>query len=358
MRPRHKWSSTEIKRFQRRILHWYDKNKRIVPWRVNPTPYRVWVSEIMLQQTQAKTVIPYFDRFIRQLPDLDALARAKESKVLELWAGLGYYGRARNLHKAARQMVKEYGSFPREFKAILALPGVGRYTAGAICSLAFNQRQPIVDGNVRRLLIRLNGIKKHAAESQHWYQMSALLPETSVSSFNQAMMELGAMVCVPFRPQCHQCPVRAFCGAYRLGIQNGIPVAQPKQIPQYIEIVILMLEKSGKILLTSGKKPSFIPGDWGLPCKSISNGEVAAETASLLCSRLLGRAIPLYPLIPIRHSITRYRICANGFRGEVNGSNGNPEIADRIRWVPRVSLKKFLISSLFQKVFTAYARTG
>jgi A/G-specific adenine glycosylase len=355
---RHNWSSTDIRRFQKRILHWYDKNKRILPWRINPTPYRVWISEIMLQQTQAKTVIQYFDRFIRQFPDLYVLARSKESKVLELWAGLGYYSRARNLHKAARQMVKKYGSFPREFKAILALPGVGRYTAGAICSLAFNQRQPILDGNVRRLLIRLNGIKKHVADSQHWDQMSALLPETRVSSFNQAMMELGAMVCVPFQPQCRQCPVRGFCEAHRHGIQNGIPVAQPKQTPQGVSIVILMLEKSGKILLTSGKKPSFIPGDWGLPFKSIPKGEVAAETASLLCSRLLGRAIPLSPLIPICHSITRYRICANGFRGEVNGSIRNLEIADRIRWVSRVSLKKFLISSLFQKVIAGYVRAG
>lgn len=338
------------RRFRRRILHWYDKNKRSLPWRIDPTPYRIWISEIMLQQTQAKTVIPYFNRFIRTFPDLESLARASESKVLELWAGLGYYNRARNLHRAARQIVGEHGSFPREFKTVLNLPGVGRYTAGAVCSLAFDQKQPVVDGNVRRLLIRLNGLKGHVAENHHWNQMSVLLPERRVGSFNQAMMELGALVCVPFQPRCLLCPVKPFCEGYRLGIQNSIPKTRSKQTPKRVSIAILVLEKGGRILLTSGGKPPFIPGEWGLPCKSISKEKSAARTASLLCRKILGRACPLSPLMPIRHSITRYRIGVYGFYGKINGSAGSLNGAGNVRWVSYDSHGKFLTSSLFQKV--------
>jgi len=355
MRSKQHWSTTDTKRFQRQLIHWFNKNKRALPWRIDPTPYRVWVSEIMLQQTQAKTVIPYFNRFIRQFPSLESLARASEPKVLEFWAGLGYYNRARNLHKAAKRIVNIHGSFPREFRTILALPGVGRYTAGAICSLAFNQKQPVVDGNVRRLLIRLNGTKKHVADSHHWNQMSALLPEKRVSSFNQAMMELGALVCVPFQPRCHQCPVTDFCEARKLGIQDSIPRARPKQTPEQMSIVILVLEQSGKILLTSQQKLPFIPGKWGLPCERASKGELTTKIASLLCGKILGRAIPLSPLTPIRHSITRYRIRAYGFYGEIDGSIRNLRETGGIRWVSGSSHEKLLTSSLFQKVLKKYA---
>ncbi len=272
MKSRPFWNTTDTRRFQRLLLRWYGKNKRSLPWRINPTGYRVWISEIMLQQTQVKTVIPYFNRFIRQFPDVESLARASESRVLEFWAGLGYYGRARNLHKAARQIVKIHGSFPQDFRAILALPGIGRYTAGAICSIAFNQKQPVVDGNIRRVLVRLNGTKKQMTDSHHWNQMSDLLPDERISLFNQAMMELGALICLPFQPQCHQCPVTDFCKAHRLGIQNSIPVNRTTQAPKHTNIAILVLKRNGKVLLASGQKPSFIPGEWGLPCTLVPKG--------------------------------------------------------------------------------------
>lgn len=350
MRSQQHWSKTDTKHFRRLLLHWYHRNKRALPWRNNPTPYRVWISEIMLQQTQAKTVIPYFRRFIKRFPNLESLARASESTVLELWAGLGYYKRARNLHKAARQIVNIHGSFPQEIKSILALPGIGRYTAGAICSLAFNQKQPVVDGNIRRVLIRLNGARKHVADSHLWNQMSHLLPDTRVSSFNQAMMELGALVCIPFQPQCRCCPVSGFCKARKLGIQDSIPGRRSKQNPKHVSIVTLILEHNGQILLTSRRKPSFIPGEWGFPCELVPEGKPPAKTASLLCSRILGRTIQLSPVAPVRHSITRHRICAYGFCVEIEGSIRGLRKTDRIRWVSRDSHKRFLTSSLFQKV--------
>jgi len=350
MRSKKFWNTAETGYFQKLLLRWYDKNKRDLPWRIHPTPYRVWISEIMLQQTQAQTVIPYFNRFMKRFPNLEALARATEPKVLEFWAGLGYYNRARNLHKAARKIVTEHGSFPREFKAILSLPGVGRYTAGAICSLAFDQKQPVLDGNVRRILTRLNGVKKQLADSHYWNQMSVLLPAKRVSAFNQAMMELGALVCVPFQPQCLQCPVSGFCEARKLGIQDSIPKARSTQPPRHMRVAILVLEQSGRILLMSGRKPSFIPGEWGLPCESVAKGKAPAKTASLLCETILGRVVPLSPLDPVRHSITRYRIGGYGFYGKLEGSHCNLREAGRIRWVSCGSDKRTLTSSLFQKV--------
>jgi A/G-specific adenine glycosylase len=311
----------------------------------------------MLQQTQAKTVIPYFNRFMREFPDIESLARASDSRVLEFWAGLGYYNRALNLHKAARLIIKTYGSFPRDFKTILSLPGIGQYTAGAICSIAFNQKQPIVDGNIRRVLVRLNGIKRTVADSQHWNQMSHLLPDERVSQFNQAMMELGALVCVPSQPRCHQCPVTVFCKALKLGIQNSIPGKHSKQVLKHTNIAILVLGENGKVLLTSDPKPSFIPGKWGLPCRLVSKGESAEKIASLLCSEILGHAIPLSPIIPVRHSITRYRICACGFYGDLEGSIRGLRKAGENRWVSWNSDKRFLTSSLFQKILKKAGKT-
>jgi A/G-specific adenine glycosylase len=197
------WDWEKTRNFQERLLHWYGRHKRELPWRSNPAPYRVWVSEIMLQQTQAKTVLPYYDRFFKRFPDIQSLARASEQEVLALWAGLGYYGRARNLHRAARQIVDDHGGvFPDKLEEILMLPGIGRYTAGAICSIAFNRPLPIVDGNVRRVIRRLHGIGRRIPESHFWNQASAWVPEGKTSAFNQAVMELGALVCLPHRPLC------------------------------------------------------------------------------------------------------------------------------------------------------------
>ena len=310
----------------------------------------------MLQQTQAKTVIPYFNRFMKQFPNLESLAGASESKVMEFWAGLGYYNRARNLHKAAKQIVTQHGSFPREFETVLALPGVGRYTAGAICSLSFNQKQPVLDGNVRRVLIRLNGIRKQLADSHHWTQMSVLLPAKRISAFNQAMMELGAVVCVPFQPQCRKCPVSGFCEARKLGIQDNIPKARPSRPLRRMRVAILVLEQSGRILMLKGKKPQFIPGEWGLPCESVTKGRIPERTASLLCSSILGCAVPLFPLAPIRHSITRYRISAYGFYGEIKDSVRGRIKSGGIRWISCGSDPKSLTSSLFRKVLQQYVR--
>jgi len=223
-------------RFAHKLLDWYDQNRRDLPWRVpfnsavhaRPNPYHVLVSETMLQQTQVSTVIPYFRRFVQEFPTIQSLARAREQRVLRLWQGLGYYSRARNLRKTARLIVQRHEcELPANLQQLMALPGVGRYTAGAIASLAFGIRAPIVDGNVARVLCRIERIEsdpRHAATRRAlWDQAGQILPGKRVGDFNSALMELGATVCIPRNPRCGMCPVGAFCKAHLNGVENQIP---------------------------------------------------------------------------------------------------------------------------------------
>src|SRR5512145_3517829 len=208
MQLQHTQLKTNAKLLQRSLLRWYKKHSRALPWRDEPTPYRVWISEIMLQQTQVKTVIPYYNRFLERFPNVETLAKAREEDVLALWAGLGYYSRARNLHKSAALIVHRYGHFPADFDTILALPGIGRYTAGAICSIAFNQPKPILDGNVMRVLARLYGVagdpRAARPNARLWKLAEDLVLRAAktrqpraCSHLNQSLMELGALVCTP-----------------------------------------------------------------------------------------------------------------------------------------------------------------
>jgi A/G-specific adenine glycosylase len=358
MELRQNWSAGKIQEFCVRLLNWYRIHRRALPWRSKPTPYRVWVSEIMLQQTQAKTVIPYFNRFVKRFPDIESLAQAKEREILELWSGLGYYSRARNLHRAARQIVKNHGVFPGEFKAVLALPGVGRYTAGAICSIAYNQAQPVVDGNVRRVLARLGGVRERLPESFYWNQMSIWLPAGKASSFNQAVMELGALICVPSQPLCPQCPVEDFCEARRYGIQNTIPEARARRTPKHLRMVTLVLQHGDKILLTSLGKYTFIPGKWGLPCRIVPDRESIDEAASSLCGRVLGHAIPLAPCPRIRHSISHYRLLVCGFLGKTGLPIPWRQETGSYRWMHFSQDRTLLTSSLFRKVLQKCEELG
>ncbi|MEX2558864.1 MAG: A/G-specific adenine glycosylase, partial [Pirellulales bacterium] len=216
--------------FRRRLLAWFGEHARDLPWRRSRDPYRVWISEIMLQQTQVATVEPYFRRFLRQFPSLRALAAAPEEQVLLAWEGLGYYRRARQLHRAARMIVEEHrGRFPREPAAVRALPGIGRYTAGAITSIAFDAREAIVEANTVRLFSRLlayaGDTGQAAAQRLFWEFAEQLLPAGGAGRFNQALMELGSLVCLPREPQCGRCPVAALCPTHRDGLEQVIPRA-------------------------------------------------------------------------------------------------------------------------------------
>lgn len=245
--------------FHRKLLDWYDRNKRDLPWRNKTNPYQTFVSEMMLQQTQVKTVIPFFGRFIRELPDWNALAGAPEEKVLKLWEGLGYYRRARNLKAAAQKVVTDFnGSLPESREEILKLPGVGPYSAGAILSIAFQKPFPLVDGNVIRVFSRLfllkGNLKSGTGLKKVWDLAEKRVHPKRPGDYNQALMELGATVCLSENPQCLLCPLFSFCGAARKGIQNELPETGKIRENEEVLMATLLVEKKGKVLVR--KRPA------------------------------------------------------------------------------------------------------
>ena len=256
----------------RRLLAWFEENKREMPWRGHPDPYAVWVSEIMLQQTQVDTVRPYFTRFLKTFPTLEALAAAEESALLKAWEGLGYYSRVRNMQKAARQLVEAGAhALPSTSAQLQALPGIGAYTAAAIASICFGEPTPVVDGNVARVFARRNALtgdfKKVPArhELANWLTPH-IKSSRDPSSFNQAMMELGALVCTPRNPKCEACPLRKECAAAKEGHPEAYPVAAAKKVlPTREGKVLLLRDTSGRLLLSRHSGERLLAGFWELP---------------------------------------------------------------------------------------------
>ena len=253
------------------LLAWYDTNARILPWRENKDPYRIWISEIMLQQTRVEAVKPYYERFLAEFPDLRALAEAPIERVLKLWEGLGYYSRARNLHKAANEIVQEYsGEFPRSSGELRKLSGIGEYTAGAIASIAFEERVPAVDGNVLRVLSRLLQSSADITKTQEKKGLSSLaqdmMPMTRVGDYNQAMMEIGALVCVPNGPpHCEICPLAGLCLAHRDGCEESYPKKAPKKARRKEEKTVLLAFMGEKVLLQQRPNEGLLAGLWEFP---------------------------------------------------------------------------------------------
>ena len=253
------------------LLHWYDAQARILPWRENQDPYRVWVSEIMLQQTRVDAVIAYFNRFMENFPHVKALAEAEEEEVLKLWEGLGYYSRARNLKKAAEVICEKHnGVFPKDYKEILALPGIGKYTAGAISSIAFEMPRAAVDGNVLRVVTRLNELEQDILEEkfrkQIGEQLEHVYPQNHCSEFTQSLMELGAMVCVPNgTPKCEECPLNKGCQAYKNNTWKKYPVKKEKAKRKIIDKTVLILCDDEKIAVRKRKDTGLLAGMWEFP---------------------------------------------------------------------------------------------
>lgn len=258
--------------FAQSVLRWFDLHgRKDLPWQQAVTPYRVWVSEIMLQQTQVATVLGYFPRFMAALPDVEALANAPEDEVLHLWTGLGYYSRARNLHKTARLIVTQHaGQFPTSVAALAELPGIGRSTAGAIASLSMGIRAPILDGNVKRVLARYLALDAYPGETQAsrqlWATAEAFTPHQRVDHYTQAMMDLGATLCTRTRPSCLLCPVRLGCQAHHLGQETAFPRPKPRQqVPQRRVVMPLLMDGQGQILLYRRPSSGLWGGLWSLP---------------------------------------------------------------------------------------------
>ncbi|HKJ70592.1 MAG TPA: A/G-specific adenine glycosylase [Gammaproteobacteria bacterium] len=298
--------------FARDLLEWYRRQGRTLPWRGLADPYPIWVSEIMLQQTRVETVRPYYRRFLERFPDIGSLADAGEDEVLALWSGLGYYSRARNLHAAARRIRDEHGGvFPRDYEAVVALPGIGPSTAGAILSAAFNQDHAILDGNVKRVLARIDAVRefpgRSPVERQLWQRARELTPAGRAGEYNQAIMDLGATLCARARPDCRECPVRAHCRAYALGVAEELPVRKPAR-EKPVRTAWLALVESGDGLLLERRPPT---GFWGgLWCPPLVDREAEdpAEAATALCRRLGGEFAVTGHEPAFRHTFTHFHL--------------------------------------------------
>ena len=258
--------------FAAAVVTWYQEHgRKDLPWQQNVSPYRVWVSEIMLQQTQVSTVLDYFARFMQALPDVHALAAAPLDEVLHLWTGLGYYTRARNLHKTAQQVCESYhGEFPRSAESLATLPGIGPSTAGAIASLSMGLRAPILDGNVKRVLARCSALGSYPggsqASKQLWQLAELLTPQQDVAQYTQAMMDLGATLCTRKQPDCSRCPVQKGCLAYQTKQQHLLPVARPRKVmPEKRVSMPLLVDPSGSVLLYQRPSTGLWGGLWSLP---------------------------------------------------------------------------------------------
>ena len=253
------------------IINWYLRNKRDLPWRENKDPYAVWISEIMLQQTRAETVKPYYKRFLAELPTVWELAAADEEQLNKLWEGLGYYSRVRNLRKAAEVVVREYGGiFPQEYEQILKLPGIGPYTAGAIASICFDVPVPAVDGNVLRVVARIeeiaDDVSAPAMKTEIREALARIYPKSNCGDFTQGLMELGAMLCVPKnKPKCEECPVGDICKAFQNGTVHEIPLKNPAKPRKHEEITVLILGCNGKLAIRKRDETGLLAGLWEYP---------------------------------------------------------------------------------------------
>ena len=265
------WGDLRVGRnIQKSLLEWYKKNGRDLPWRKTRDPYAIWVSEIMLQQTQVSTVIPYYQKFLKSFPTVRHLAKADLPKVLKVWEGLGYYSRARNLHRASQIVSNHFhGEIPDQLKDLLILPGIGRYTAGAILSIAFNKPAPILDGNVKRVLSRLFAIADPPARGQTeallWHFSESLIPKGHAGSFNQGLMDLGAMTCAPKEPQCSKCPLRDLCKGSASGEPERYPSKRLRKAIPHRESVSAVIKKDGKVLLCQRPPKGLLGGLWEFP---------------------------------------------------------------------------------------------
>ncbi len=299
----------------RPLLAWFDRHQRPLPWRHSRDPYRVWVSEVMLQQTTVAAVIPYFNRFLARFPTVTDLAAADESEVLKHWQGLGYYRRARHLHAAAKRVVAERGGvFPDDPDFWESLPGVGRYILGAVMSQAFERRMPIVEANSLRVLSRVFGsrLDPRAGEGLKWVWRTAeeVLPKKRVGDFNQAVMELGALVCTPTNPKCGECPLKKQCVANRDGLQAVIPPPKAKKATETVREVCVVLRRDGRVLL--GQRPPTADrwaNMWELPRGVMTDGETVDAAAVRVAKELVGvTATAGEVLASVRHCVTRFDI--------------------------------------------------
>lgn len=330
-----------------RLLKWYRKTARDLPWRRTKDPYKIWVSEIMLQQTQVETVIPYYERWLKRFPTLERLTKAKVSDVLKYWAGLGYYRRARMLHQAACEIREKYRwQIPQTPEELMKLPGIGRYTAGAIASIAFGVKTPVLDGNVIRVLTRFYAISEDISSGQTleklWEIAESLVPLKNPGDFNQALMELGATVCTPDLPRCLICPVSDFCKAFKRTRQTAFPVNGRKEKIEKKHATALVLRNNGKVLIQKQPETARWGGLWTFP--HWENRKAMIQNLGTDTKNLKHR-------LTIHHGFTKYHIRLDVYQWKCSSrSAGGAEVFENIRWVKIKDLGKFAFPSPHQKI--------
>lgn len=343
---------------QKRLLAWYRRHRRRLPWRDDPQPYRVWVSELMLQQTRVKTVLPFFDRFMARFPNVEALAAASEQEVLSTWSGLGYYRRATALRRAAKRIVEEGGGrFPDTLEGWLALPGVGRYTAGAVLSIAYGKRYPILDGNVARVLSRLFVVRGDPSSTRTrqvlWQKAEAVLPRRSISDFNQALMELGALLCTPRDPKCLLCPLQRQCGAFRRGWQERLPETKPRKASTPVVLTAAVVRRRGRVLLYQRQEEQLMHGLWELPGGTCRKGEEPRGALAREARERYGLELETGEEIArVQHTIMNRRITLHAFEAQVYGRLG-AEGGEARRWLEPEKVAELPVSSMTLKVLRA-----
>lgn len=343
--------------FSRLLLDWYAQNARQLPWRGRSDPYAIWVSEIMLQQTRVDTVIPYFERWMARFPSVKALANAALPEVLMAWEGLGYYSRARNLWRAAQIVVEEFnGVLPREVPALMKLPGIGRSTAGAIASIAYGLDEPVLDGNVRRVMARACNIKDPLrsvdGERKLWQLVADNLPPGKSGAYNQALMDLGAKICTPKAPDCTRCPLQEICQAYALGLQDELPVIAPKtRIPHYT-VTAAVICKAGLVLITQRPLGGLLGGLWEFPGgKALPGEQLTACLRREIREELgieikVGRSIGVY-----RHAYTHFRITLHAFECEPsNRIEPRPLQVNDLKWVEPSQLSEYPMGKIDRRI--------
>ncbi len=347
-----------VEELRRSLLVWYAQAKRDLPWRQHRDPYVIWVSEIMLQQTQVKTVIPYYQRWLAAFPTVQHLAEADLQRVLKLWEGLGYYARARNLHKAAQEIVTCYqGVFPQTLAEILTLPGIGRTTAGGILSAAFNLPVPILDGNVKRVLARLTALSvpPNRALNQLWQVSEALLDPLEARNFNQALMDLGATVCTPKHPTCLLCPWMSRCQAYNAGMQNELPMRESSApLPhKFIGVAVIWSDRN-EILIDKRRAEGLLGGLWEFPGGKLEPDETLQDCIKREIQEELGIEIEVGEhLITLEHAYTHFRVTLNVYHCRHLSGTPQPIECDEIKWVTLDEIDQYPFPKANTKIIEA-----
>ncbi len=340
------------------LLKWYNRSARDLPWRSVLSPYRTWISEIMLQQTQVDTVIPYFERWMARFPDVGTLANADEQDVLNLWEGLGYYSRARNLHKAARIIHDELGDqLPDTPEALEKLPGIGPYTAAAIASIAFGKDVATVDGNIRRVFSRIydlaEPLRSPESERAIWALAEDNLPRGEASAYNQALMDLGATICTPKTPDCDHCPIQTDCRARALGVQEQRPVKPPRKKTPHLTVTAAVIRRDGQVLLSQRPAGGLLGGLWEFPggTKEQSDPDLPACLQREIQEELGVQVAVGEPFGVYKHAYTHFKITLHAFLCRLdNGVKPKPIESDALVWVSASELENYPMGKVDRQI--------